>query len=245
MTEAATAPTELPAKPQRWGLGEVALGYGISIVLWLMSGVIVLAAAGRTSEDADLMPLWQQMLAQTGLWLGFIGAPFVITRLQGNGLVRDLKLLFKARDVWVGALSGVVLQVVIVNALTWPILILLGKDFSEFEEPARALADRADGVVGVVSFLVIIGIGAPIAEEIFFRGLLLRTLLKRGMSPVLSVVVTGTVFGLTHFQPLQFVALSVAGMGFGWLVIRYDRLGPAIVAHMAFNSLAAIALLVA
>jgi uncharacterized protein len=244
VTEAATAPTPGVEK-STWGLWEVVLGFGFSLVLSFVSFSAVLGATGTSLENADLLPLWQQVLAQSGLWVGFIAVPLIVTNWKGRGLIWELRLRAKLRDFWVGLASGAVLQIVIVYVLTAPLLWLLDKDLEDFEAPARELADRADGFVGVASFMVIICIGAPIAEEIFFRGFLLRGLLKRGMSPSVSVVVTGLAFGLTHFQPLQFLSLSVVGFAFGWLALRYDRLGPAIAAHMAFNLVAGVALLAA
>ena len=44
-------------------------------------------------------------------------------------------------------------------------------------------------------------------------------------------------------QPLQFPGLFVAGLLFGALAWRAGRLGPAIFAHVGFNTVAAIVLL--
>jgi membrane protease YdiL (CAAX protease family) len=43
-------------------------------------------------------------------------------------------------------------------------------------------------------------------------------------------------------QPLQFPALVLFGVVVGWLVRRYDRLGPAVWAHVGFNVTAAVVL---
>ena len=83
------------------------------------------------------------------------------------------------------------------------------------------------------------GIGAPIAEEIFFRGLVFRSFEKR-FGRWWALGLSSIVFGVTHFQPLQLPALIVAGLVFGGLVVATDRLGPAIVAHMAFNLTTAV-----
>ena len=60
---------------------------------------------------------------------------------------------------------------------------------------------------------------------------------------VWAVVATAVVFGATHFQPLQLLALAGAGAVFALLAVRFDRLGPAIIAHMAFNAVTVINLL--
>jgi membrane protease YdiL (CAAX protease family) len=86
---------------------------------------------------------------------------------------------------------------------------------------------------------------APIFEEIFYRGLLQRSLLKRGLPPVVAIGITAVFFAATHFQLLQLPGLVVAGAVFGTLAYRADRLGPAIAAHLTFNMVTVIALLAA
>ena len=80
-------------------------------------------------------------------------------------------------------------------------------------------------------------IGAPIVEEIFFRGLLLRGLAKH-FDDRLAVIVSAVLFAGTHFQLARFPGLFVVGIVFAELVRRTGRLGPAIAAHMAFNATA-------
>jgi hypothetical protein len=81
-----------------------------------------------------------------------------------------------------------------------------------------------------------------VVEELFFRGLLLRGLLGRlaplgnRWGPSLAIVLTGLVFGLVHFERLQFLGLAGFGMVLAYLAYRTGRLGPSIVAHIAFNS---------
>ena len=58
-----------------------------------------------------------------------------------------------------------------------------------------------------------------------------------------GIVVSATVFGLMHLQPIDTPALIGFGLVAGWLAARYRRLGPAIFAHVAFNLTAVVALL--
>ena len=96
-------------------------------------------------------------------------------------------------------------------------------------------------VVGIIGILV--AIAAPIIEELFFRGLLLRAIEKRS-GPTWALWVSSLIFGAVHLQLLQLPALTLIGLVLGWLTLRYGRLGPAIWAHIAFNSVATITLLV-
>jgi hypothetical protein len=241
VTEA--APANAPARPQRWGLGDVALGFSVGLVGSQIVLSIILAATDRSVEQADTLPLSLVAVAQMGLWAGLLGAPILATRLKGNGVVADLNLRGRLRDLWRGGLVGVLLQVVAIPLLYWPLLDLLDKTTSDLEGPARELTDRADGALGVVLLILIVGIGAPIIEEIFYRGLFQQALRKRGLPPAAAIGITATLFGLSHGELLQLPALILFGVTAGILAHRSGRLGPAITAHVAFNMVTVIALL--
>ena len=156
-------------------------------------------------------------------------------------MVEDFGLRFRLIDVPVGLVIGVVSQLVLVPIVSLPWIALLGKDLDDLDDSARELADKATDPLGVALLFVIVVLGAPVVEELFFRGLLQRSLLRR-VAPVLAVAISALVFGVTHFQLLQFPALVAFGAVLGFLALRTGRLGPAIVAHMAFNAVTVIAL---
>jgi membrane protease YdiL (CAAX protease family) len=96
----------------------------------------------------------------------------------------------------------------------------------------------------VILLVLIVGIGAPIVEEIFYRGLLQRSIARRfGVWP--GIVGSALVFGLSHFQALQLPALVLLGVVLAYITERTGRLGPAIFAHVAFNLITVIFLVAA
>jgi len=75
---------------------------------------------------------------------------------------------------------------------------------------------------------------SPVAEECFFRGLLLRGYL--GRYPVIKAVwASSIVFALFHLNPLQAVAALPLALGCAWLCLRTGSLLPGILTHMAVN----------
>ena len=108
------------------------------------------------------------------------------------------------------------------------------RDDLDVAADARDLVDKADGL-GVVLLIVVVVFGAPVVEELFFRGLALRAF-ERRLGRWVGLVVSSLVFGLVHFQPLQFPALVMFGLIAGWLAQRDGRLGRAIWAHVGFNT---------
>jgi membrane protease YdiL (CAAX protease family) len=95
------------------------------------------------------------------------------------------------------------------------------------------------------AFAVAALVGAPIVEELLFRGVMLRSLTRRiGMRP--AVVAQGVLFGAYHMTPAYgwgnvglVLQLGAVGVMLGvWTVQRDGRLLPAMVAHCILNLLA-------
>jgi CAAX protease family protein len=245
VNEVATAPVPSPPKVQRWGLGDVVVGWVVVYLASAVWGIVVIAGTGHAGEEFDDLPLGVVALAQLGLALGFFLVPWAVTKAKGNGIVADLGLRARWEDLWKGGAVGIVTQVLVLPLLYWPLLEVLDKSTDDLEGPAQTLTDRANSPVDVILLVLIVGVMAPIFEEIFYRGLMQRSLLKRGLRPAVAIGITSVVFAATHFQLLQLPGLAVAGAAFGILAYRADRLGPAIAAHLTFNMVTVIALLAA
>lgn len=99
------------------------------------------------------------------------------------------------------------------------------------------------GLTAPVRIIVILSatLISPIAEELFFRGLLQNFLLKTFRRPGLAIVLTSLAFMSVH-PPLyhQYPAWFVLGATFGWIYYRYRTLWAAIVIHIIFNSVSLI-----
>lgn len=183
------------------------------------------------------------LFGSIGLWVGFVGAPWCASRVQGTGEVRsDFALEIRWWDVPVGLATGVGLQLVALPAVYWLVQLFTGP--LDVDGPASKLAERAGGPAGCLLFALVVGVGAPFAEELFFRGLLRDTLCSRWGASV-GVVVSSAFFAATHFQVVQFAGLFVAGLVWAVLAQRSGRLGPSVVSHMAFNLSTVVLLYVA
>jgi len=250
------------SKP-RWGLGEVALGFVLAqlaasiayIVFYALTHYDINAPVGVGGAVGDVtgqlangapptvattVPLGWTAVLQIPLWAGLVGVPVWAAARKGNGWRRDFRVSFRWFDAPVGVAIGVASQLLVVPALYWLLFIVIGRH--DVSAAAREFTDRATDPLGVVLLLVIVGIGAPLAEELFFRGLTLRALRKRGLHWGWAVMISAVIFAAGHLQPLQFPALLVFGVILGLLVQRTNRLGPAVWAHLGFNVTAALTL---
>ena len=122
-------------------------------------------------------------------------------------------------------------------------LIRAAGDHADLGHEATTLSGHGLGV-GFVAFAFAAGIGAPIAEEIFFRGLT-QPVLQRYLGGAGGLAVTAVLFGFAHASgnPKEvIVPLAVFGAMVGALAWRTGRLGPGIVAHITFNGITVVAL---
>lgn len=236
------APGPLPEP--RWGMGEALIGWVLAYSCAVLLGGLMVSLAGYGPEDIEAgdLPLTMVALQYPPLWLGFIGVPIYVAATKGNGWIRDFKMKLSLIDIPVAGVIGLLTQLIVVPLVSWPMLWLTNTSIDDLGAPARELADKATDNLGAVLFLVIVGIGAPIAEEIFFRGLLLRAM-EKTFGTTVAVIGSSALFAATHFQFIQFPALFMAGLVFALLVVRTGRLGAAIIGHMAFNLVTAVSLL--
>jgi membrane protease YdiL (CAAX protease family) len=226
--------------PVRWGMGDAVLGQVVTLVVPTLVAVAVLVVSGR--DDLDGIPLWATALFQVPLWAGLLGAPLWATHLKGRrSLSADFGLRMKPVDVPVGLAAGFVGQIVLLLLLSL-VYHLLGVDVDKVGETAEELTEGATNAVGVVLLVLIVGLAAPVFEELFYRGLWLRAVERRA-GPVVAVIATSTLFGLVHFEPYDLPALIGFGAVAAILTVRTGRLGPAIWAHVAFNITAVVGLL--
>ena len=229
---------DLASQP-RWGLGDVFGGWVLLVVVSTLISIVVLSATGYIEEGVEI-PLALTAVLQLPLWAGMVLVPWWAARTKGFGVVRDFRARMTPVDIPVGIAVGLGVQLIVVPALYWVLFHFIGEQ--DVSEEARQLTDRATSSLGIVLLMLIVGIGAPIAEELFFRGMAQRAFEKRGLPWGAALVCTATFFGVTHFQPLQFPALFVFGLVLGLLVRITGRLGPAVWAHLAFNVTAAAVL---
>src|ERR1051325_2429479 len=77
-------------------------------------------------------------------------------------------------------------------------------------------------------------LAAPLGEELFFRGLVLRGFLSR-YSIAKAVWASAVLFAIFHLNRWQAVVALPLGLAFAWLFLRTGSLIPGIIAHATVN----------
>jgi len=83
-----------------------------------------------------------------------------------------------------------------------------------------------------------IGLLAPLAEEIVFRGAALRSLLASRLSPLAAIVISALLFAVAHLNPTQMPHAFLVGLLLGWMYWRTGSILPGMAYHWANNSAA-------
>jgi len=82
----------------------------------------------------------------------------------------------------------------------------------------------------------------PIAEELFFRGRMLRGFMAN-YSVKKSIWLTAIIFALFHLNPWQFFVALPLGLLFAWFVRHTGSLAPGIIGHFVVNVTSTVLLL--
>lgn len=208
----------------------LALG-GAIIALFLISGLLQeigqLLFPGSTAMGI--------LFGEVGLWCGLGGTCIVASRHFGTrSLVRDFGWRVRPVDLAYGVAAALacVLAASVIGAA------FIGTKFAGSN--TSIITNQKGNTVGVAIVTVIAAVGAPVFEELFFRGLLRQALASR--LGVGAIWVQALFFGLAHYQVglglgNVSVMLGTAGIGvvLGYTTSLTGRLGADTIAHGMFN----------
>ncbi len=208
-------------------------------------GTSVASASVQSAEGLDpLLPgqlIWQRVLIQIPMWLIMSLVVWMLLRRHKLGFREGLGFSQRWFDIPLGVAVGFLSQFILVRIVYWPFGRFIDTD--DVSAPARQLVEGSQGQGGLTLLIIAVVVVAPFLEEVYFRGLLLRSIWSR-MGPSSTVLITGALFGLAHLQLLQLPALVAFGLVTSVLVVRFGRLGPALWAHATFNCYSLVVLLI-
>lgn len=173
-----------------------------------------------------------------------LGMTTIITTVLSSGLTIFLFLKLRWTPVspsWMQTRPWIV--------LTWSVLLALGTiipserlvEVLQMEMPEQMMKTFEEVMKRPIGY-VVIGILAPFAEEVVFRGAILRKLL--GMMDEkrhwVAIAISALVFGLVHLNIPQGIHAFLIGLLLGWMYYRTRSILPGILFHWVNNSVAFI-----
>ncbi len=225
-----------------WGLGDFALAWVVGVLASVVAIGFVAGSAGDDLTAGESAVLLVAQDSATIAWLVFVahrkglgalGPDFGLTRRPPEG--------WASLGFWV--LAGVALQL----AVLVPLYLL---QEIHGDDATQGVVDAIERGSGAGKFALAAGalLLAPLTEELLYRGVLLRSLLRR-TSPGAAVLVSALVFGLVHFADpsvgtlIAFPALVLVGVVCGYQAVTTDNLWRPVAIHVGFNALAVVNLL--
>jgi membrane protease YdiL (CAAX protease family) len=118
---------------------------------------------------------------------------------------------------------------------------------NNFDAPIQKLTGGSHGAMYAVVIAMTV-LGAPLFEELFFRGVLLQAMVgfslavfrktSVGLSIAVAVLFDGLLFGASHAELAQLPGLVAVGGVLSLCYLWTGRLGLSILTHVGFNSVA-------
>ena len=131
------------------------------------------------------------------------------------------------------------------TVLSWSVIAALGALIPSawIQEQMPELPNFAEQEFGTImgtpwGYLVI-GLLAPLSEEIVLRGAILKELLKsEKLSTWTAIALSALFFALVHMNPAQMPHAFLIGLLLGWMYYRTGSILPGVAYHWANNSVA-------
>jgi uncharacterized protein len=216
-----------------YSLGGLVLAFGLSILF-----VLPLLISHRHADA-----LVRLALSEAGLWIGLYATCLFMSRRFGTGKMRaDFRWRFRPQDLAIGFGAAIVARCISVI-----VLVPFVHEVRKAGNPDRSLyAITSLGAWGWLVLVALTCVGAPLIEELYFRGLLQGQLVER-VGVGVGVMATAVVFGAVHIAndpgvAGALLALTVGASGVVLGVVRHltGRLGTSTVTHAMFNAVAVI-----
>lgn len=207
-----------------------------------IASIFVAAAIVATGTDPlEPIPFSAVFGAQAAASFAMV---WYLSRSRGSGsIAADTGLVVNGSDWW-GVFAGMGLQIAIA-LVTAPIIVWLWPD----GPPSQGVADIAESTETLpeqLLVLAVVAVGAPLIEEVIFRGMLL-SILRRSLNRWPSILISAAVFAGVHLLDPNAIAvipgLFLLGVALGWVALRRGDLSLAIAMHSGINLLAAVTLL--
>jgi membrane protease YdiL (CAAX protease family) len=215
---------------------QVLLFWLIAFVVANFASLLVLVLTGNGDSSSSDISTLEVALSATAMWGVYLFATSQFLQVKWKNFRSTIGVTLLRRDVVIGIPLGVMSQLILVNAVNWPLARLFPDAFS-FDEVSKRASDLVDVARGGWVFLLalVVIVGAPIVEEIVYRGVVQPGLVA-SWGRTAGILATAALFAAIHMQPVELPGLFVFALVLGWARHSTGTIGMSIVTHMAFNA---------
>ena len=137
---------------------------------------------------------------------------------------------------WVKLMFICIFSTIAVAYVIEPIVSLLPPMPQRLEDAMKAMLEDCPMWVTLLS----VSIYAPLFEEWLCRGIVLRGLLNRNVSPAKAIVISSVFFAILHMNPWQAIPAFLLGSLFGYIYYKTGSLKLTMLMHCTNNTMAAL-----
>lgn len=231
----AEPPGSVPARRIGWGIPDAAVAFILSLVAASVAET-PFVSHGQVPKRLEVSASLVALAAQTAAVVAYL----LFAARRGRGSLRaDFGLRVSGRDgLWLlvgfglAAASGLLLAPIIDAG-----------HLSNSSQDVVRVFQRAHGAETALFVVAVLAV-APVGEELLFRGVLLRALVRR-TSPAAAIGVAALAFALVHvaLDPgagFAVPALILLGLLSGYRAWRTGNLSQSILLHAGFNLVAVL-----
>jgi membrane protease YdiL (CAAX protease family) len=227
------------------GLRHIVSGLALATVIFpvaILFGYAALAPDGNADSATTFLSTTAPgvFLGFAAVWAGLLIPVVFASRLAPGGFAALVGWKFAWRDLLYAA--GFVAVAEALNIASSFVLPLFGVNMSEHLGNTGLFTNLSGPAWMTVAVVFGVAVGAPVVEEIFYRGLAL-SVMREKLPTWAAALTTSILFGLMHVQSstaasiYMIVSTTLIGLGLSYLRIRTGRLGTTISAHVLFNSI--------
>ena len=211
-------------------------------MLFVAIGLLLIAVAVVVRRGGERPTGWELTLgtvASTVLTeaILIVLAGAIVSRRGGTWR----QLGFRPFPPWAHLLAGAVILIAFVINVFYALAIwTLGLERFRPLGARELLPLFGEGGWALAIGLMLAGVIAPLAEEMFFRGFVFMGLLRPlGFNGAL--IMSSLLFAVVHLQIMTVLPIFALGCLLGWLYYRSGSLWPSILVHATYNSIALLA----
>ena len=223
---------DTPTSPATW----------IDLVIYIFGGIgIYFSASLIVGLFISEFTIWITFGIALLNFLCLAGSTYIFGLIRGKISWKSMGLVWDS-GVAKFALIGTIVAVVILPLRFGAALVglmvemLVSGDILSLTAREELLSVGFDSWHGVMLMILGVGILAPVAEELFFRGLLYDWF-RQKIGIGWAILVSSLLFGLAHYDSLAVVGSSfVMGLAMAYAYERFSSLWVSIFMHIATNS---------
>lgn len=227
--------------------GCIMIGVMVAVTLSAVILIPFMDLSHNVSLNMLALPREKLISVQVLQMIGFfILPPILFAFFSKNDFVSTFNLgkPIKVNKYLIAILLAFVLFPVLVNFQYWTMQMPWPESIKATADLQRAMNEKIIGIFlnepglnNLVLMVGIIGVGAGVTEELFFRGYMMPWIERITKSRWAAILFSGTLFSMFHTNFYDFAPIMLVGIMFGYLYSRTRDLKLNIFIHALYNSI--------